>query len=484
MADKFSEFIPLSERAVRRDGTIMQKLIAPGWGSSGYYSREVLERDVPKVFPKGTQNFWNHDTAVQEMEKPEGDLHRLASVQISDPIWLENGPKGPGMYAESKVFSGYANAIDEIGEHIGMSIRASGRFKEGEAEGKRGRIITEITPDPNVGARVDYVTKPGAGGAIVQLFESAPNAKPLPSPTPTIDGFLSEAGRVLSKANETKLKAALEQLTAVLSLLDSEDTSEAAHWLGQRIKEALSNNDLGERLRNKLRSRFGGKETYVWTRDWSVDDGWVVFEINAKDAAKTYRLGMATTKNDVLLAEDNPVEVRVVTRYEPIVTSSEVSEAGDDMRTQTHTEDAMSEQDLIEARAALTTANQAKEAAEAELAKAREQLLFREAGDFVAAQLAEAELPNMTKQRLAKSLATNPPVKEGALDKDVFKTRVETAVSEARAEIAALLGKDGGVTGNGESAPVNESEVPDLAESKKRAEAALASLGYATLQES
>jgi len=356
MADKFSEFIPLSERAVRRDGTIMQKLIAPGWGSSGYYSREVLERDVPKVFPKGTQNFWNHDTAVQEMEKPEGDLHRLASVQISDPIWLENGPKGPGMYAESKVFSGYANAIDEIGEHIGMSIRASGRFKEGEAEGKRGRIITEIAPDPNVGARVDYVTKPGAGGAVVQIFESAPSATPLPAPD--IATFLSEAGRVLSKANETKLKAALEQLTAVLSLLDSEDTSEAAHWLGhtseaahwlgQRIKEALSNNDLGERLRNKLHSRFGGKETYVWTRDWSVDDGWVVFEINTKNAAKTYRLGMATTKNDVLLAEDDPVEVRVVTRYEPIVTSSEVSEAG--AARQLSTEDAMSEQELKEAR--------------------------------------------------------------------------------------------------------------------------------------
>ena len=143
----------------------------------------------------------------------------------------------------------------------------------------------------------------------------------------------------------------------------------------------------------------------------------------------------------------------------------------------------MSEQELNEARAALTTANQAKEAAEAELAKAREQLLFREAGDFVAAQLAEAELPNMTKQRLAKSLATNPPVKEGALDKDVFKTRVETAVAEAQAEIATVLGKTGKVTGNGDGTPVNETKLPDLAESRKRADAALASMGYASVQE-
>lgn len=477
MADKFSEFIPLSERAVRRDGTIMQKLIAPGWGSSGYYSREVLERDVPKVFPKGTQNFWNHDTAVQEMEKPEGDLHRLASVQISDPIWLENGPKGPGMYAESKVFSGYANAIDEIGEHIGMSIRASGRFKEGEAEGKRGRIITEIAPDPNVGARVDYVTKPGAGGAVVQIFESAPNAKPLPSPTPDIDTFLAEAGRVLSKANETKLKAALEQLTAVLSLLDSEETSEAAHWLGQRIKEALSNNDLGERLRTKLRSRFGGKDTYVWTRDWSVDDGWVVFEINTKDVAKTYRLGMATTKNDVLLAEDDPVEVRVVTRYEPIVTSSEVSEAGDGVRAQTTTEDAMSEQELKEARAALEEANKGKADADAALAKMREQLLLREARDFVTGELVKTDLPEITRVRLAGQLARNPIAADGKLDEAAMGKAVETAVSEARAEIATLLGKDGRVTGNGEQ-PETNGEQPTIEAARTRLNESLAKIGY------
>jgi len=473
MADKFSEFIPLSERAVRRDGTIMQKLIAPGWGSSGYYSREVLERDVPKVFPKGTQNFWNHDTAVQEMEKPEGDLHRLASVQISDPIWLENGPKGPGMYAESKVFSGYANAIDEIGEHIGMSIRASGRFKEGEAEGKRGRIITEIAPDPNVGARVDYVTKPGAGGAVVQIFESAPNATPLPAPD--VATFLSEAGRVLSKANETKLKAALEQLTAVLSLLDSEDTSEAAHWLGQRIKEALSNNDLGERLRNKLHSRFGGKETYVWTRDWSVDDGWVVFEINTKNAAKTYRLGMATTKNDVLLAEDDPVEVRVVTRYEPIVTSSEVSEAG--AARQLSTEDAMSEQELKEARTALADRDAKLAETNAALAKMREQLLLREARDFVTGELAKTDLPEITRIRLAGQLARNPIATDGKLDEAAMGKAVETAVTEARAEIATLLGKDGRVTGNGEQ-PETNGDQPTIEAARVRLNESLAKIGY------
>ena len=474
MADKFSEFIPLSERAVRRDGTMSLKIIQPGWGSSGYYPKEVLERDIPKVFPAGTKMFWNHATATEEMERPEGDLRNLAAVTVSDPIWFESGPNGPGMYAEARPFAGYANVIDEIGGHIGVSIRGMGRHTTGEKEGKSGRIIQEIA----VGKSVDFVTEPGAGGAIVQLFESAPNAKPLPSPTPTIDGFLSEAGRVLSKANETKLKAALEQLTAVLSLLDSEDTSEAAHWLGQRIKEALSNNDLGERLRNKLRSRFGGKETYVWTRDWSVDDGWVVFEINTKDAAKTYRLGMATTKNDVLLAEDDPVEVRVVTRYEPIVTSSEVSEAGDDVRARTNMEDAMSEQELKEAQAALADRDAKLTETNAALAKMREQLLLREARDFVTGELAKTDLPEITRVRLAGQLARNPIAADGKLDEAAMGKAVETAVSEARAEIATLMGKTGDVTGNGEGALAGGDEQPTIEAARTRLNESLAKIGY------
>ena len=469
MADKFSEFIPLSERAVRRDGTMSLKIIQPGWGSSGYYPKEVIERDIPKVFPAGTKMYWNHATATEEMERPEGDLRNLAAVTVSDPIWLESGPNGPGMYAEARPFAGYASVIDEIGGHIGVSIRGKGRHTTGEKEGKSGRIIQEIA----AGKSVDFVTEPGAGGAVVQIFESAPSATPLPAPD--VATFLSEAGRVLSKANETKLKAALEQLTAVLSLLDSEDTSEAAHWLGQRIKEALSNNDLGERLRNKLHSRFGGKETYVWTRDWSVDDGWVVFEINTKNAAKTYRLGMATTKNDVLLAEDDPVEVRVVTRYEPIVTSSEVSEAG--AARQLSTEDAMSEQELKEARTALADRDAKLAETNAALAKMREQLLLREARDFVTGELAKTDLPEITRIRLAGQLARNPIATDGKLDEAAMGKAVETAVTEARAEIATLLGKDGRVTGNGEQ-PETNGDQPTIEAARVRLNESLAKIGY------
>lgn len=465
------QFTPLCERAVRPDGTIGIKIIGPGWGSSGYYGRPVLERDVPRVFPPGTQMFWNHDTPTEEMERPEGDLSRLAAVTVSSPIWLDNGPKGPGMYADARPFAGYAEAIDEIGEHIGVSIRALGRQTLGEAEGKQGRIIQELV----AGKSVDFVTVPGAGGAIVSVFESAPGAAKLP--VPTVQQFLSEAGRVLSAANETKLRAALEQLTAVLQLLDQGQTSEAGRVVTAQISEALSNNDLRDRLREQLKARFGGPSTYVWPQDWSESDGWVVFEMSTDTDTAVYKLGMTVTENDVQLAAEAPIKVRAVINY----VMSESARPG----AANSTEDDMSEQELTEARNALAEAQQQLRDQDAAVARLQEQLLLREARDFVTDRLAEADLPDVTRIRLARELAGNPPVTDGRLDEAELGRRLETAVTEAQAEIAAIAGSDGRVTGNGSSAPVNNenAQMPALAESRKRTEAALANLGYGPVKE-
>ena len=164
-----SEFVPLIEKSMRRDGTIPLKLIQPGWGASGYYPAEVLERDGPQMFKAGMQMFWDHQTATEEAERPEGSLSNLAAVLVSDARWDTQGAAGPGLYADAKPFGDYKQAIEELAPHIGVSIRGGGRAQFGEADGRKGRIIQAITETKSV----DFVTKPGAGGQIIQLFESA-----------------------------------------------------------------------------------------------------------------------------------------------------------------------------------------------------------------------------------------------------------------------------------------------------------------------
>ncbi len=157
-------------KTVKEGGTrIPVKLIGPGWGSMAYYPADVLKRDGPLVFKKGTQMMWNHQTATQESERPEGDLNDLAAILTKDAEWKDDGPKGPGLYSEAKVFSDYADKVAEKGAHIGVSINAAIRGKEGEMEGRYGRIAEKFVH----AFSTDFVTKAGAGGApIVPVLES------------------------------------------------------------------------------------------------------------------------------------------------------------------------------------------------------------------------------------------------------------------------------------------------------------------------
>ena len=112
----------------------------------------------------------------------------------------------------------------------------------------------------------------------------------------------------------------------------------------------------------------------------------------------------------------------------------------------------------------------------AQEAREREAALLAEARTVVVATLAGiAGLQQPTRERLAESLAANPPTTaEGALDREALKTKVTEA---ATAEVAYITSLTGGnpVRGMGGTGPTTP-QVPTLEESGKRIEAALAAL--------
>lgn len=165
------DIVDLVEKAVAADDTIDIKLISPGWGSSGYYPAEVLKRDGPIAFPVGTQMFLDHPTDAEKRERPEGSVKDLAAAIATAPVYQESGPAGPGLYAKAAVIPKYKELIDALAPHIGVSIRAPGTFAEGEAEGRKGRIVKAILNSP-LHSAVDFVTKAGRGGQVLALMES------------------------------------------------------------------------------------------------------------------------------------------------------------------------------------------------------------------------------------------------------------------------------------------------------------------------
>ena len=211
-AEIVGDFIPLVEKAVAEDGTIPVKLIQPGWGTSGYYGPELLERDGPKIFTAGTQMFWDHPTETEERERPERSIRDLAGELTEDAVWNPKGPYGPGLYARGSVFGPFQDAVDELAPHIGLSINARGRAKEGETEGRKGPIIQEIT----AARSVDFVTVPGAGGQIVELFEAARGKPPR-----------KEKPQEGNMPNDTELQEARDQVKATEEKMGELETENA-----------------------------------------------------------------------------------------------------------------------------------------------------------------------------------------------------------------------------------------------------------------
>lgn len=246
-------------------GKLHITLITPGWGSSGYYSAEVLKQAAAdKVFPAGTQMHIDHMSPTDEYERPAGTLNTLAAVLEQDAYWdanyvdEETGNKGR-LAAEAMLGSKYRTEITEFAKYIGTSVAVGVDIKAGEAEGRRGQIIEAMYPHKL--NRVDFVTVAGRGGKIDKVIEA-----------------------LASKAHE------------------------------------VTANDLRSQLRELVRSAYGDDQTYVWLEDH--DDTTVWFSLEDQVKATTYAVGYAVTGDLAELTGDS-VEVRKVTQYVPITPAQE-----------------------------------------------------------------------------------------------------------------------------------------------------------------
>jgi len=262
-------------RVVREDGTVRLRIIGPGQGSSAYYEAEQLKRDAA-VF-KNAQVFWDHPTTRDEKDRPERSLRDLCGVAVADPVYEENGAAGPGLYTDVRVFKPYRPMVEEMGPHIGVSIRASGSVVSKKIGTESKRVAEKFTS-----GGFDFVTKAGAGGAVVPLQESA-----RPGVNDFVEAFLaahpqesetSESARAQfiewatgshtqqTEEEDMELKEQLTKLeTENAALKESQKQLEQALVLkeaGEIVDAALiAEKDLPDMARARLREALKGKQT-------------------------------------------------------------------------------------------------------------------------------------------------------------------------------------------------------------------------------
>ena len=176
------------------DGKYRIRIIVPGQGSSGIYTAENLAESAP-LFKAGTEMFIDHPTETEEWERPERSIRDYAGVFLEDATVGEDG----ALYTVCKVFSGVNELIKDKWEHIGVSINAWCADPISESG---------IVP-PIAGVRsVDFVTTPGAGGAIIDLLESNRN-----------DNYVKEAG--MDKEIESKFDELKGEIASAIEALGS-----------------------------------------------------------------------------------------------------------------------------------------------------------------------------------------------------------------------------------------------------------------------
>jgi hypothetical protein len=267
MAKSLRESRPLKlaeADAATADGTIPVILIDKGWGSSGYYSEAVLKNAARAgVFAEGTQMFLDHPGEAEMYDRPERSVRDLVATVQTTGVWDESAQ---GVRANIKPMG--ANAImledKDFLKAIGLSIRAYGEATIGEAEGRKGQILTELTECISV----DFVTKAGRGGRVLtDLMESARPAQ----------------------------------------------VNERAQLHG--VSEATANNTRVA-LQAALTSEYGGDRAWVWVRDFDEANVW--FQYETEQSSGVYQLGYSLDGEGTATVSGDPVEVRAETNYIPL----------------------------------------------------------------------------------------------------------------------------------------------------------------------
>lgn len=249
-SDLVGDTVELVE-GISSDGTFKVKIIQPGWGSSGYYSPDLLKRDGAKAFPAGTHMYLDHPTATEASERPERTIKDLAAVTVTDPVYEDGAKSGPGLYARAKAFSSHRDFLAEIAPHTGTSIRARGTAESGEADGRKGPIIKSLSD----GLSIDFVTKAGAGGKIVPLYE-AYRERLGRDTVPGVSGKEGGMDDKELKEAQTKVVTLTEENTALKQ--ENARLTEAAVLRDARdiVNEAVAKVDLPSITRSRIVSSF------------------------------------------------------------------------------------------------------------------------------------------------------------------------------------------------------------------------------------
>ena len=200
----------VAEAPVKNGDTYRVVVARPGQGSSGFYSEDLFRRDAHKIIAPGGQAFIGHneDRSVKD----------LIGVYPNGSRWDEDEK---AVVSELKVFKHWQEFVNEVFEHVGVSLYALG---EADTDGN----VTAFIEDAYNGA--DLVARPGLAGSRIeglaeQLYEAAKALSSVEKPGVT---SAQEIGKLSMEKDVEERFTALEALLQTLVAKEQDSKAEAA----------------------------------------------------------------------------------------------------------------------------------------------------------------------------------------------------------------------------------------------------------------
>lgn len=210
------EAASLVGESAREDGAWKVLIISEGQGSSGYYSRELLEQ-YHGVFDD-VLSFTNHPTG---WDGPEDRDFTMIAGEIIGETWVEDDERGmAAVYGWYLADEAHRDKLERYKKKLGVSIFA---FGEGEWDDRTGNFkVLEFADDPYTS--VDIVLAAGARGKIMESMRKT-YAKRVENASADSAGVTEKEG--LSEMAEKDVLDAIGKLTVAVEALTESGKKEA-----------------------------------------------------------------------------------------------------------------------------------------------------------------------------------------------------------------------------------------------------------------
>ena len=170
-------------------------------------------------------------------------------MTLEDARWMEDGPAGAGLYANSKIMEHHRSFVQSMKDEMGVSLDGIAAISWGEVGGQEMPIIEQLLAVNSV----DFVTRAGRGGQIVSLQEAARDPKWMEkrqiaesNPEPASENPVTQPETAAQEEQMTEAEAKQMAESSAKSAVENYKTAQ------KTAREALSGLALPDAIKNRI----------------------------------------------------------------------------------------------------------------------------------------------------------------------------------------------------------------------------------------